>query len=78
MMYRAYQRDYPAQPLQDALQDAVGAYTAIEGHPPTLLLVNARDAALTVPGCRTQVAAWINRGCWGLADDPRRNEAAAL
>ena len=71
-MYTAYQRDDPRQPLLAAIDDSLLAYAAKHGHAPTLLLVNVADAALVAPGCRTQVAAWIGRGTWGLAEDPTR------
>jgi hypothetical protein len=78
-MYTAYQRDDPRQPFPEALAASVEAYTEKhDGCPPTLLLVNPQDAALVAPGCRTQIAAWIGRGTWGLTADPTRAPGEGL
>jgi hypothetical protein len=77
-MYTAYQRDDARQTLADAIDDSLMAYARKHGTAPTLLLVNPQDAALTAPGCRTQVAAWIGRGTWGLTQDPTRAAGEVL
>lgn len=68
--YRAYTAAN-GETLIAAFAGALDSYTRAHGAA-TLLLVNVQDTARypPVPGLRVQVAAYIDRGVWGLGDDP--------